>query len=44
MKSKKVWIAAGVLVVCLVLSALGYNSLINAVGYLSAGFLFGMQK
>ena len=43
MKKIKTYIAGAVLLVCIIAACLGYNSFIQSIGFLSAGFLFGSQ-
>jgi len=37
----RIIIAGGVLIACIVLTALGFNHFVQAIGYMSAGYLFG---
>ncbi|MBA7662949.1 hypothetical protein ES703_70982 [subsurface metagenome] len=41
MKKARVYIAAGILAMVIIATCLGYNSFIQSVGFLSAGYLFG---
>ena len=31
------------MLICIVMTAMGYNSFIQSIGFISAGFLFGSQ-
>ena len=44
MKKTRVYIAGGILAMVLIATCLGYNSFIQAVGFLSAGYLFGTAE
>ncbi|GAH49292.1 unnamed protein product [marine sediment metagenome] len=39
----RVIIAGVIVIVCIVMTALGYNSFIQSIGFIAAGFLFGSQ-
>ncbi|MBA7540966.1 hypothetical protein ES705_33269 [subsurface metagenome] len=43
MKKPRIIIAGVVLLICIVMTAMGYNSFIQSIGFISAGFLFGSQ-
>ncbi len=39
----RVIIAGVVLIICIIMTGLGYNSFIQSIGFLAAGYLFGSQ-